>query len=97
MTRSGEDTAEDKAARHSLARTLAAGVGAPLVALAVGSALMALGPGEVSFLLGFHVVVPLWVALACGLPLVRDGRTAWGVCLAVLVPLGAWLAWRARG
>jgi hypothetical protein len=89
--------AQDKAAHHSLARTLAAAVGAPLVAFTVGAAVMALAPGGVSFALGFHVVVPLWVALACGLPLVRDGRTAWGMCLAVLVPLGAWLAWRARG
>jgi hypothetical protein len=89
----------DKAVNHSAARTLAAVVGAPLVAFAVGAGLMAWLPeaGGVSFAVGFHVIIPLWVALACILPLVRDGRVAWGVCLAVLVPAAAALWWRSTG
>jgi len=89
----------DKAANHSVARTLAAVVGAPLVAGAVGAALVAFPPeaGGVSFALGFHVMVPLWVVLACVLPLLKNGRVAWGVCLAPLVLLAAALAWRSAG
>lgn len=91
--------APDKSAQHSVARTLAAVVGAPLVAFAVGAAVVAFLPeaGGVSFAVGFHVMVPLWVALACGLPLLRSGRVAWGVCLALLLPLTAALAWKGAG
>ena len=88
-----------KAANHSAARTLAALVGAPLVAFAVGAALVAFLPvsGVWAFVLGFHVMVPLWVALACVLPLMRDGRVAWGVCLAIVLPIAVALAARRSG
>jgi hypothetical protein len=86
----------DKAANHTVARTLAAVVGAPLVAFAVGAAVMAFLPvsGPWSFALGFHVVLPVWVALTCALPLARDGRRAWGLCLAVVVPVAVALVVR---
>lgn len=88
-----------KAANHSLARTLAAVVGAPLVAFSVGAGAVAFLPlsPEGAFALGFHLVVPLWVALACVLPLLRDGRVAWGVCLALALPLLGALAARRGG
>ncbi|CAM4519464.1 hypothetical protein COEX109129_39030 [Corallococcus exiguus] len=50
--------------------------------------------GPWAFALGFHVVLPVWVGLACTLPLARDGRVAWGVCLAVVVPVAVALAVR---
>ncbi|RKH52510.1 hypothetical protein [Corallococcus aberystwythensis] len=86
----------DKAANHSVARTLAAVVGAPLAAFAVGAALMAFLPvsGPWAFALGFHGGLPVWVALACTLPLARNGRVAWGVCLAVVVPVAVALMLR---
>ncbi|WP_375754259.1 hypothetical protein [Corallococcus exercitus] len=86
----------DKAANHSVARTLAVVVGAPLVAFAVGAAVMAFLPvsGPWAFALGFHVVLPVWVGLACALPLARDGRVAWSVCLAVVVPVAVALVLR---
>ncbi|ATB27596.1 hypothetical protein MEBOL_001040 [Melittangium boletus DSM 14713] len=89
----------DKAANHGVARTLAAVVGAPLVAFAVGAAVVAFSPeaGGLSFALGFHVMVPLWVALACVLPLLKNGKVAWGVCLAILLPITAALALRSAG
>ncbi len=92
-------SAPDKAAHHSVARTLSAVVGAPLVAFAVGAAVVAFSPeaGGVPFAVGFHVMVPLWVALACGLPLLGNGKVAWGVCLALLLPLAAALAWKGIG
>ncbi|NOK20200.1 hypothetical protein [Corallococcus carmarthensis] len=86
----------DKSANHSVARTLAAVAGAPLAAFAVGAALMAFLPvsGPWAFALGFHGVLPVWVGLACTLPLARDGRVAWGVCLAVVVPVAVALILR---
>ncbi len=88
----------NKAANHSLARTLAALVGAPLAAFAVGTGLVMILPsGGRSFLIGFHLVVPLWVALACGLPLLRNGRVAWGVCAALALPLAVALLARRFG
>ncbi|MCY1043633.1 hypothetical protein OV208_20105 [Corallococcus sp. bb12-1] len=80
---------EDKAANHSAARTLATVVGAPLAAFAVGAAVMAFLPvsGPLAFAVGFHAVLPVWVGLACALPLARSGRVAWSVCLAVVVPV----------
>jgi hypothetical protein len=88
-----------KAANHSAARTLAALVGAPLVAFAVGAGLVAFPPlsGVTAFALGFHVMVPLWVALACVLPMMKNGRVAWGVCLALALPIAAALAVRRFG
>ncbi|MFB1483862.1 hypothetical protein [Corallococcus sp. RDP092CA] len=86
----------DKAANHSVARTLAAVLGAPLAAFAVGAAVMAFLPvsGTWAFALGFHVVLPVWVGLACALPLARNGRVAWGVCLAVAVAVAVALVVR---
>ncbi|WNG50062.1 hypothetical protein F0U60_42515 [Archangium minus] len=91
--------AESKAAGHSLARTLAALLGAPLVAFVVGAGLVAFLPvrPEVAYLIGFHVMVPLWVALACVLPLLKNGRVAWGVCLALAGPVVAALILRRLG
>jgi hypothetical protein len=50
-----------------------------------------------AFALGVHVMVPLWVALACGLPMMRTGRRAWSVCLALVLPIAAALAARRFG
>ncbi len=93
------DSVLSKAANHSVARTLAALVGAPLVAFAVGAALVAFLPvsGVWALALGFHAMVPLWVALACVLPMMRDGRVAWGVCLAIVLPIAVALAARRSG
>ncbi|WP_257463253.1 hypothetical protein [Archangium lipolyticum] len=89
----------NKAANHSPARTLAALVGAPLAAFAVGAGLVALLPvtGGWAFLIGFHLVLPLWVGLACGLPLLRNGRVAWTVCAALALPLVLTLVARRLG
>ena len=86
-------------AGHSAARTLAALLGAPAVALLVGAALAAFLPvaPELAFAVGAHAVVPLWAALACELPLARDGRRAWALCAAVALPLAAALIARGGG
>ena len=42
-------------------------------------------------------MVPLWVALACVLPLLRNGRVAWGVCLALSGPVAVALVLRRLG
>ena len=89
----------DKAAHHSTARTLAAVVGAPLVAFTVGASLAAFLPlpAATAYALGVHLMVPLWVVLACVLPMMRNGRVAWGVCLALVLPLAVALAARRFG
>lgn len=76
-------------ADHSAARTLAALVGAPLTAAVVGGALTRFLPlsREASTAWGYHLLVPLWVLLACLLPLQRSGRHAWLVCAVIGVPL----------
>ncbi|WP_223637671.1 hypothetical protein [Corallococcus sp. EGB] len=86
----------DKAANHSVARTLAVVLGAPLAAFAAGAAVMAFLPvsGPWAFVLGFQAVLPVWVGLACALPLTRSGRVAWGVCLAVVLPVAVALLLR---
>lgn len=91
--------AESKAAGHTFARTLAALLGAPLAAFAVGAGLVAFLPvsPEVAYLIGFHVMVPLWVALACVLPLLKNGRVAWSVCLALGGPVAVALVLRRLG
>ena len=88
-----------KTATHGLASTLAAVVGAPLVAFTVGAALVAFLPMDEgsAFALGLHLMVPLWVALACGLPLLKNGRVAWAVCCALALPLAVALAVRSMG
>jgi hypothetical protein len=70
----------DRASRY-----LAAGLGAPAAAASVAAALASL-PGPWPFALGFHLFVPLWVALACGLPSLRSGRAAWLVVAALALP-----------
>lgn len=78
------------------ARFLAAGLGAPVAAALVSVAVaVAPGPEEGMFAVGFHVFVPLWVALACGLPSLRSGRAAWVVVGALAVPAGVVLGARA--
>lgn len=74
---------------HSAARTLAAVAGAPIVAFLVCAAVIAYLPvGEpLAFGIGAHLIVPIWVALACLLPLARSGLRAWAICFAVVVPL----------
>jgi len=77
-------------------RTLAAVFGAPAVAFLVGAALVAFLPvsRELAFAIGTHAMVPLWVGLACALPLVKTGRAAWVLCAAIALPLAASLALR---
>lgn len=88
-----------KAAPPGLAHVLAALVGAPLVAFTVGASLVAFAPlpGPLAFAWGLHLMVPLWVVLACVLPLMRTGRRAWGVCLGIVLPLAGALAVRSLG
>jgi uncharacterized iron-regulated membrane protein len=59
-------------------RTLAIHASAVLGAVAVSSALVRLLPvsPEWSLALGYHLLVPLWVLLACSLPLLRSGKRA---------------------
>lgn len=61
---------------HGALRTLATLLGAPLGAAAAGVALARLLPLSPawSLALGFHLLVPLWVLLACVLPLHRSGE-----------------------
>lgn len=82
-------------AEHSLARTLAVLLGAPLAAagLATGTARFLPLPIAWSTALGFHLLIPLWALFACILPLARSGARAWLWCVLAGVPLlAAWLA-----
>lgn len=74
---------------HGLGRTLAALLGAPLTAGVVGAALARFLPlsREAATAWGYHSLVPLWVLLACVLPLQRSGWRAWLSCAAIGVPL----------
>lgn len=73
---------------HSLGRTLAAVIGAPLSAAAAGAALARCLPlsREWSAAWGYHLLVPAWVLLACVLPLQRSGKRAWLLCAAIIAP-----------
>jgi hypothetical protein len=72
-------------------RILAALIGAPIVAWLAGTWSIACLPVPVawSFLIGSHMVVPLWVALACTLPLARSARAAWTYCALPSLAFGA--------
>jgi hypothetical protein len=75
-----------KLTRQDAGKAVAATLAAPLVALGVSAALMAALPlrQELAFAIGLHLFIPLWVSLACVLPLARSGRWAWGACSAAL-------------
>jgi hypothetical protein len=86
--------------RDAVLRALAAAFGAPLTAAVVTTALARLLPVSKPSALawGHHLLVPLWVLLACVLPLQRSGKRAWLLCtslaLAFAVPgvIAAWAA-----
>jgi hypothetical protein len=75
--------------RASLGSLGAALLGAPVAALGVGSAVARLGPGPEPLRLawGLHGVIPVWLILACALPLVRSGVVAWAVVGCLCAPL----------
>ena len=82
----------DRGPQHSLARTLAATVGALPVAVALGIVLARELPISTSarFAVGLYGVAPLWVTLACIVFLARSGARAWAalaIAFAVLVVL----------
>jgi hypothetical protein len=91
----GEEDLEQHVSRASdpnwsVAKILAVVLGAPLVAFAIGALCVArlpLPPAH-AFAWGLHVMVPLWIALASALPLVRRGELALGACLAVSASCG---------
>jgi hypothetical protein len=76
--------------QYATLRTLAVILGAPLLALLVSAFLVAYLPlsKPLAFAVGMHGLVPLWVTLACLLPLARNGLVAWAFCLAAGLPLG---------
>jgi hypothetical protein len=78
-------------------RVLAALLGAPILALTLGSWLCAYLPmrDESAFAIGTQLVVPLWVALTCSLPLARSARVAWAYCLVPATLVGLMLFVRA--
>lgn len=83
-----------RVAGHTLGKGLAAAFGAPACALAVGAGLASVPWGrDLTFAVGLQIILPLWVLLACTLPLARDGRTAWGACLALSAPFLLLLVW----
>ena len=85
-----------KDTRLDAGQVLSAIFGAPLVAFVVGAALTAFLPvsPELALAVGAHTMVPLWVALACALPLMKSGRAAWALCLGLVVPLATLLVLR---
>jgi len=80
---------EARDASHSLARTLATIFGAPLAAGALSAAIALLLPGSKAWSTAIAVdaVTPLWVTLACLLPLARSGLRAWVYCGLLALPL----------
>ena len=74
---------------------LAAVVGAPVAALGLGAGIVTFVPlPEASALgLGSQLILPLWVALACTLPLATSGRRAWWWVAALSLPgiLAVWM------
>lgn len=95
MSESPSERASGVRPEHSAARTLAVVLGAPLAAagLATGMARFLPLPVPWSAAIGFHALVPLWVAFACSLALARSGARAWLFCgLACLPLLAAWIA-----
>jgi hypothetical protein len=79
--------ASSKETIHDPGKTIAATLVAPLVAFFVSAALIAALPvrEELAFAIGAQVFIPLWVTLACALPLARNGRRALGGSAVVLV------------
>ncbi|MFW5925365.1 MAG: hypothetical protein ACOC9O_03625 [Myxococcota bacterium] len=74
-------------------RAMAALLGAPTLAWLIGTVLVTV-PGvgsDWAFALGGHLVLPLWIGLACVLPLAPSGRVAWTICLAAGALLSATL------
>ncbi|HYQ14740.1 MAG TPA: hypothetical protein VEQ58_03255 [Polyangiaceae bacterium] len=70
------------------ARVLATLAGAPATAACLAASFGRFLPVSKpwSAALGFHVFVPVWVVLACVLPLQRSGRRAWLLCALVALP-----------
>jgi|SRR3954467_14898345 hypothetical protein len=78
---------------HSAGRTLAALLGAPLTAAALSVAMargLPLSRGW-STAWAYQSMVPVWVLLACVLPLQSSGKRAWMLC-AVLALIAASIA-----
>jgi hypothetical protein len=71
--------------------------GAPMTAFVTGAALLAFlpTPEDVALAVSAHVIVPLWVALACALPLASTAKHAFQICSAITLPLAAALLFRA--
>ncbi len=82
--------------RLDAGQVLSAIFGAPLVAFVVSAALTAFLPvsPELALAIGAHTMVPLWAALACALPLMKSGRSAWALCLGLVGPLATLLVLR---
>jgi hypothetical protein len=76
---------------HSAGRTLAALFGAPLTAAALAMAMARALPlsRAWSTALGYHSLVPLWVLLACVLPLQPSGKRAWMLCAVIALSAAA--------
>jgi hypothetical protein len=72
---------------HSLARTLAATLGALPAALALGLMLAVALPldANLRYAIGAYAVVPLWCALACLTFLAQSGRRAWALVATLTV------------
>ena len=82
---------------HSVARTLATVLAAPLIAICMGAGAAAFLPFSepVRVAVGVHSVVPLWACAMCFLPWLANGRRAWALCALICLPLLAALSWRA--
>ena len=83
-----------KRAVHATSKTLAAILGTAPVALALGIAVALLLPASpgVRFAIGFHGVIPVWIALMCVVFNARSARRAWLGVLGSLILLGLLLA-----
>jgi len=79
------------------ARFAAAVLGAPVASGAFCAALSCSLPLPDVWASGlsYHLLVPLWVALACLLPLARSGRRAWAICGVLTIPAVGLLLFRA--
>jgi hypothetical protein len=99
MSELPSDRVRGVAPDHSLARTLAVVLGAPLAAAALSAALVRLLPVPLSWAsaIGFHALVPLWIGWVCFLPLSRSGARAWLFCALACLPLLASLLVRGWG
>lgn len=84
-----EDRSTGVHANHSSGRTLATVFGAPLAAGALSGALSLLLPTSRAWSASIAVdaVAPLWIIIACLLPLARSGLRAWAYCVVLALPL----------